>query len=72
MEITGGEDNFSGSVSIALDEDGNYKQVDGKSSAPSGSYDYLIDFDASASSEKYTDVDEIRVKNIALIPAIKY
>lgn len=72
MEITGGEDNFSGSVSIALDEDGNYKQVDGKSSAPSGSYDYLINFDASASSEKYTDVDEIRVKNIALIPAIKY
>ena len=73
MEITGGEANFTGAVQIALDDDGNYKQVDGKSSAPAGSYDYLINFDASAVSDVYKDdVNEVRVKNIALVPAMKY
>lgn len=73
MEITGGEQNFSGSVQIALDDEGRYKQVDGKSSAPSGSYDYLIQFNAKNSSDMYQDdLDEVRVKNIALVPAIKY
>lgn len=72
QEITGAEPSFAGSVSIALDEEGRYVQVDGKTSAPGGSYDYLIEFDASKSSDKYRDVDEVRVKNIALLPVIKY
>lgn len=72
QEVTGAEASFSGSVRIARDEDNNYVQVDGKTSAPAGSYDYLIEFDASLSSDKYQDVDEVRVKNIALLPVIKY
>ena len=73
MEITGAEQNFDGSVFIELDADGKYRQVDGKTTAPSGSYDYLVGFDASKSSDKYVDgLDEVRVKNIALVPAIKY
>lgn len=72
QEVTGAEQNFSGSVRIARDEDDQYVQVDGKTSAPAGSYDYLIEFDSSISSSKYTDIDEVRVKNIALLPVIKY
>lgn len=77
LEITGGEENFTGAIQIALDEDNNYKQVDGKSSAPSGSYDYLINLNPQTYNETcarvYSDeVDEVRVKNIALVPAIKY
>lgn len=72
QEITGAEASFAGCIKISTDDDGNYTQVDGKTSAPGGAYDYLIKFDASLSSSKYTDVDEIRVKNIALLPVIKY
>lgn len=77
MEITGGEKNFTGAVKIALDSDGNYKQVDGKSSAPSGSYDYLIelnpqDYNDICARVYQDELDEVRVKNIAMIPAIKY
>lgn len=72
QEVTGAESSFEGSIRIARDEDGNYTQVDGKTSAPAGSYDYLIEFDSSLSSDKYTDVNEVRVKNIALLPVIKY
>lgn len=77
MEITGGEANFTGATSIVLDDEGNYKQVDGKSSAPSGSYDYLIQFNPQDYNEAcaaiYQDeLDEVRVKNIAMVPAIKY
>jgi len=77
MEITGGEANFTGAVSIVLDDDGNYKQVDGKSSAPSGSYDYLIqmnpqDYNDICADIYQDDLNEVRVKNIAMVPAIKY
>lgn len=77
MEITGGEKNFTGAIQVVRDEDGNYKQVDGKSSAPAGSYDYLIELNPQKYNETcqriYQDnLDEVRVKNIALVPAIKY
>lgn len=77
MEITGGEANFTGATSIVLDETGNYKQVDGKSSAPSGSYDYLIqmnpqDYNEACAAIYQDDLEEVRVKNIAMVPAIKF
>lgn len=73
QEITGAEDSFQGSVYIVLDDNGNYKKVDGRTSAPAGSYDYEIGFDASKSSDLYIDdMDEVRVTNIALMPVIKY
>lgn len=77
MEITGGEANFTGAIKIVLDSDGNYKQVDGKSSAPSGSYDYLIELNPQEYNDICArvykdDLEEVRVKNIALVPAIKY
>lgn len=77
LEITGGEKNFTGAVQIVRDQDNNYKQVDGKSSAPSGSYDYLIEVNPQTYNDickkvYQDDLDEVRVKNIALVPAIKY
>ena len=56
---------------------GNYKQVDGKSSAPSGSYDYLIqmnpqDYNEACAAIYQDDLEEVRVKNIAMVPAIKF
>ena len=80
MELPGGKanvTNFTGAVQIVLDEDKNYKQVDGKSSAPAGSYDYLIEVNPQNYNEiceaiYQDDLDEVRVNNIALVPAIKY
>lgn len=74
QEITGIPENyFNGAISIGKDADGKPIQVNGKSSAPAGSYDYLIRFDASDYNELYQDdIQEIRVRNIALLPIIKY
>lgn len=73
QEITGAEPNFTGAIAIATDNEGKYIQVDGKTSAPAGAYDYLINFNANNCSPVYSDdAKEIRVRNIALLPAIKY
>ena len=82
QEVTGAEKGFTGAIKIAIDEKGNPKQVDGKTSAPAGSYDYEIEFNArnlgKDDNEKavYQRVfqdgaPEVRVCNIALVPAIK-
>jgi hypothetical protein len=80
MELPGGtanNENITGAISIVLDDEGNYKQVDGKSSAPSGSYDYLFQINPQSyndiCAQVYQDgLNEVRVKNISLVPAIKY
>lgn len=73
QEITGVMDEFTGVISLARDEDGNPKMVSGATSAPGGSYDYLINWNAADYSSVYKDdVDEVKVKNIALLPVIKY
>lgn len=75
QEITGiNTDNyFTGAVAVAKDSDNRPIQVPGKTSAPGGYYDYAIDFDASKYSSIYQDgIDEVRVKNVALLPIIKY
>ena len=74
QEITGiPEDYFNGAISIGRDSDGKPIQVDGKTSSPAGSYDFLIKFDASAYSDVYQDdIQEVRVRNMALLPIIKY
>jgi hypothetical protein len=72
QEVTGAEANFKGAVEIATDE-GKMIQVDGHTSAPAGSYDYLIKFNAAKCSSVYTDnLPEVRVRNMALLPVIKY
>ena len=76
-ELGGNEDNFTGAIQVVRDDQGNFKQVDGKSSAPSGSYDYLISLNPQTYNEICAeiyrdDLDEVRVKNIALVPAIKF
>lgn len=72
QEVTGAEANFKGAVEIAT-EDGKYLQVDGHTSAPAGSYDYLIKFNAATISDCYVDnLPEVRVRNMALLPVIKY
>lgn len=74
QEITGiAEENFNGAISIPKDSNGNPKQVTGKTSAPGGYYDYVLDFDASRVSKVYrNDSTEVTVKNVALLPIIKY
>lgn len=73
QEITGVKEDFTGAISVALDEDGNPRMVPGATSAPGGSYDYLINWDASNYNSVYSDdVEEVTVKNIALLPVIKY
>lgn len=73
QEITGAEASFTGAIKIATDDQGRYVQVDGSTSAPAGAYDYLIEYNAANCSDVYRDdLHEIRVKNIALLPAIKY
>lgn len=71
QEITGAEKSFTGAIQIAK-KDGVPVQVDGKTSAPAGAYDYLINFNAKEYSDIYSDdVSEVRVNNISLLPAIK-
>lgn len=73
QEITGiPEQYFNGAIQIAKQDDKPI-QVDGKTSAPGGYYDYLISFDASRCSSVYRDeLSEVIVKNVALLPIIKY
>ena len=73
QEITGiPEQYFNGAIAI-VKQDGKPIQIDGKTSAPGGYYDYLINFDASRCSSVYNnDATEVLVKNVALLPIIKY
>lgn len=71
QEITGAEKSFTGAIQIAK-ENGEPVQVDGKTSAPAGAYDYKISFNANDYSKAYKDgLSEVRVNNITLLPAIK-
>lgn len=72
QEITGAEGYFKDAVYIPQ-ESGKPVQVSGKTSAPGGYYDYLVQFDASKYNHIYQDdIDEVRVRNISLLPVIKY
>ena len=72
QEITGAETYFKDAVYIPT-ESGKPIQVSGKTSAPGGYYDYLVRFDASKYNDLYSDdVDDVRVRNVALLPIIKY
>lgn len=73
QEITGIPENyFTDAVEIPKQDDKPI-QVEGKSSAPGGYYDYLIRFNAQNCSDRYIDdLPEVRVINKALLPIIKY
>ena len=72
QEITGAEEYFDGAVYIPKEE-GKPIQVSGKTSAPGGYYDYLVYFDASKHNPIYSDdIQDVQVRNIALVPIIKY